>query len=84
MARSHLLHEPALHSCKGSSSVKTRRGALSSLLLSCPSIKCAPHRYLRHLHLHCSYNPNGLNDKPTIDNAVTQNSADPTDLVSWW
>ena len=49
-----------------------------------PFNRMVPHGYLRNLHLHCSYNPNGMDDKPTIDNAVTQNSADATDLVSWW
>ena len=30
------------------------------------------------------YNGNGMDAKPVIHNAVTQNSALRSDLVSWW
>lgn len=36
------------------------------------------------LYIPCRYNPNGMDSKPTLKNAVVQNSAVRNDFVSWW
>ena len=48
-----------------------------------PSFSLLQHRLEPPL-VPCRYNPNGLDAEPVLHNAVTQNSADRKDLVSWW